>query len=80
MGKAVAYELRCKIVKRKQSGDNTPFIAMELSISESVVKKIWKQYREEGERCLHTKYSNCGGVSRYDENFRSEVSRIRDNG
>lgn len=79
MGKALAYDVRVKIVERAKSGEDYKEIAMDLCCSESGVKKIWYAYKKEGETAFHTKYSNCGRESIYDEEIREEAKQIRDN-
>lgn len=79
MGRAIPHDFRLKIIQRKHSGDGNPAIALDLGVSESGVKKIWRQYRQQGGAALNTNYANCGAVSPYGEEVRLAVSRIRDN-
>ncbi len=78
MGKAIAYAIRLKIVSRLQEGEKPEYLAEDFNCSVQVVKKIWKQYQENGEAALHTKYGNCGRRSSYDEEVRLKADQIRD--
>jgi hypothetical protein len=80
MARAIPYDFRRKIIQRKQSGDDNQAIASDFGISESGVKKIWRQYRQQGDEALHTKFANCGRASPYGEEMRTKASGIRDNG
>jgi transposase-like protein len=79
MARAIPYDFRLKIIQRKQSGDDNQAIASDFGISESGVKKIWRQYLQQGDEALHTKFANCGRASPYGEEMRTKVSDIRDN-
>ena len=80
MGKAIAYEIRAKIVSLKQKGHSSESIAARFNLSKSGVNKILRQHKKEGTAAFLTRYSNCGRTSTYTEQVRSEIETIRDNG
>lgn len=80
MGKAIAYEIRVKIIALKQKGYSSKSIASRFSLSESGVNKIIRRHQKEGEAAFLTRYSNCGRTSTYTEAVRTEIEKIRDNG
>jgi transposase len=49
---------RRKIISLYQNGLDTEDIARQFSASESGVRRVWQQYREEGRD--HPAYANCG--------------------
>lgn len=49
---------RRKIISLYQSGLDTEDIAKQFSASESGVRRVWQQYREEGR--VKAAYANCG--------------------
>jgi len=79
MGKPIPYDIRVKIVKRVQAGEATQSVAEAFDLSNSGVRKIWKNFQKEGERAFETKYKNCGKSSSFSQEVRDAVAEIRDN-
>lgn len=79
MASPISYDRRVKIVKRKQSGEDTASIAESLDISVSGVRKIWVRYQEVGEAAYYPNYEKCGRKTPFDSTIIDSVSSIRDN-
>ena len=79
MGKAICYDVRTKIIKRRQSGESYKSIAEDFGVSQSGVKKIWYRYQKVGEAAYLPDYSNCGRPVIYKAATYEEVDSIRDN-
>lgn len=80
MGKAIPYAYRIKIVERLKAGENYKALSEEMGYSESGIKKIWRNYKKEGEESFKNKYKNCGRNSSYNQELWEKVKEIRDNG
>lgn len=78
MGKPLPYDIRVKIVSRRQQGQPYGEIAESLGCSVGGVKKIWRQYNLQGEAAFQPDYSRCGRPSPYDEVIRDKADRLRD--
>lgn len=79
MGKAISYDVRVKIVKRRESGESYKSIAEDFSLSESGVKKIWYRYQQAGEAAYLPDYSHCGRPLVYQQAAYEAVNSVRDN-
>lgn len=73
MPSPIPLEVRKKIIELRQSDVPYSQIALRLSVSESVAKKLWVRFKLEGESGLLTRYENCGRKSPYGEKIRSVV-------
>ena len=79
MGKPLSYDVRVKIVERRQSGESYKQIAEDLNASESGVKKIWYRYQKVGEAAYYPDYENCGRPVTYQVDTYERADSIRDN-
>src|SRR5262245_1511796 len=65
---------RRKIISLYQSGLDTEDIAQQFSASESGVRRVWQQYREEGRD--EPAYGNCGRKPTLTEEQMQQVRQI----
>ena len=65
---------RRKIISLYQSGLDTHDIAQQFSASESGVRRVWQQYREEGRD--EPAYANCGRKSQLSDEQMQQVRQI----
>lgn len=79
MGRAIPYDYRKKIVKRKKRGESSTSIAQDLGYSESGVNKIWYSYKKEGDSVFKNKYQNCGQSKTYNKKIQERCNELRDN-
>jgi len=78
MGKPIPYDYRVKIVRDRESGKPFAQIAQEVGYSMSGVKKIWRQFKTQGESGLGFNYHKCGRRSPYDEKIHDLIDSIKD--
>jgi|Deesub1362A_J573_1020465.scaffolds.fasta_scaffold13282_1 transposase len=57
---AVPRPTREEIVRRHEQGESLRRIAEGLGLSFWTVRKVWRRYRDEGERGLRPRYDRCG--------------------
>lgn len=62
MGKAIALEIRKRIISSHESGMSLRSLSEELGLSYSGVRQIWKRYRAKGAQGLAADYSKCGSA------------------
>lgn len=79
MGKPIPFDMRVKIVRDHESGMSHQSIADALGYSRSGVKKLLRQYREQGSCALKADYSRCGKTPRrcFSDEVEAEIERRR---
>lgn len=79
MGNPIPYDVRVKIVRDSRSGQSHQCIADAVGYSKEGVKKILRQYREQGESALKPDYSPCGKKPRkhFPTEIEEEIARRR---
>lgn len=74
MGQVILPALRRRLVELCQSGKTVVEASRILDIGYAGAAKVWRLYREQGERALELGYARCGRKSPYKDDIRDAIS------
>lgn len=77
MASPIPYDIRIKIIERRQSGKTFQQIAEEFGYSDRGIKKIWKRFQDHGQTGLKTSYAKSGRPSLCDQSLWNLIDQVR---